>query len=1324
MKFKKLLVLSALWLVGLNANAVLTLEREKPVEPSPIVDLSTIERTPAEFQVGTYYVLYNVGTEKFYFEGNAWGTQATVSADDALLLYFALPSGKTLADKQLYLRDYPKSKNKWHTAFLAKDGKVTGQGYPAGLFVDNNDGEAALVWVEAIEGKDKTYHFSVSEANSVLKPEGKFFGVVPDSPGVEGGETGTVIHPQAADDGVNAVEWQFFEVPEWSEYGKLAAVYNASEELRKLIESAPNGFDLTPYENVYNNEDATAEQLQQAKADLEAALKNSVLAQLGQATGENPVDVTELIVNPDFVGASVDGWTFAVGSAGWGYPAETQKLAEVPEFYQSNYNMYQELDIAGGVFELRMNGFYRAGNTDDSYKNYVAGTEQNGFLYAGTDVDTLKVPIMNSFKDGSTYSISSEEASSNGIYVPNSPTAAKNYFDKGHYQNVLFFDGNDSKLRIGIIKEKTIDADWTTFDRFRLKYYGKGADAYQAWAKGGYQTIDTEAEGFLGTKAVAEAFNAQVAAATATNREEAMATMAQLEAAYAVVQENLSAWGELKTLYDEVKDFMEKNADNDAEAVKTLKAYLGSGRSGLQREMSKMEMSTEEVKEAIAKLQELYDAAKQAKPVVGADVTYKLNNPDFSKGNWDGWTRTAAAGGNVAVNNSCGEAWNNASFDIRQEVPNMAVGVYEISAQGFYRYLRGDNAWNAWQTQESEYVKSSPCFIYMNDNMTPFVNIFSEPILESENIYSGDYNTFVGTDAEGNEVRYVFPNNMADAAAAFAKGMFTQSAFGAVTNAEDIMKLGVKGSSNQGGDSWVIFDNFTLTYWGTQAEKVNEALKAAIAECTAKLETVESAMAKRKLEAALADAEAAVDGTDGDAMFQVLAELYAAKNFEYEIKQKETELKDAIAALSTVLTAHASDELLEIITMEYEQKLDLYNDSISNGEDISFESATATVKNMTDEYNKYLELEEAYNTLQTAIENAEAGEEAWAANAEVVLTAVQTKLGAGTAALPVEAIDAEIEKIEGALTARRAPDADMSKATDNDPVDATSYIESAKFEKADFNDDGEDILVNTIDGWKRNSGWTDEQWNANPCRAFGVDANQRAALACEFWNTTFDIYQTLVGIPNGTYEIQCNGFAQYSDYKTYVADPSAPTNTFLYAISAQDTAAVAVSSIFSGVSAEKLAADSLPDLVKGGDAKYVPGEGVVTLANAEDATKTDTVGYIPSSMVAAVKYFEAGKYQNSVVLKVTDGKLTFGVKCPTQEWSVFDNFKLIYYGDNSEKQNSDNAMGIDLIDAEAPVVRTEFFSLNGVRTLAPQKGVSIMRQTLSNGVVIVKKIRN
>ena len=95
MKFSKLLVLSVLSLFGLGAQAVELIERTAPEAPATTtVDVASLDKTPATFVVGNYYVIFNKGAQQYFGEGNAWGTQASLS-DTPNLVRFTLPAGKT-----------------------------------------------------------------------------------------------------------------------------------------------------------------------------------------------------------------------------------------------------------------------------------------------------------------------------------------------------------------------------------------------------------------------------------------------------------------------------------------------------------------------------------------------------------------------------------------------------------------------------------------------------------------------------------------------------------------------------------------------------------------------------------------------------------------------------------------------------------------------------------------------------------------------------------------------------------------------------------------------------------------------------------------------------------------------------------------------------------------------------------------------------------------------------------------------------------------------------------------------------------------------------
>ena len=95
-----------------------------------------------------------------------------------------------------------------------------------------------------------------------------------------------------------------------------------------------------------------------------------------------------------------------------------------------------------------------------------------------------------------------------------------------------------------------------------------------------------------------------------------------------------------------------------------------------------------------------------------------------------------------------------------------------------------------------------------------------------------------------------------------------------------------------------------------------------------------------------------------------------------------------------------------------------------------------------------------------------------------------------------------------------ALEAEMANATEENGVDATAFIAGANFNRNDT----------------RNDAWKIERSGGNMTVA-GPNEN-RATYGCEFWNNTFDFYQTIENVPNGYYKFSVDGFG--SDGTTYV----------------------------------------------------------------------------------------------------------------------------------------------------------------------------------------------
>lgn len=158
--------------------------------------------------------------------------------------------------------------------------------------------------------------------------------------------------------------------------------------------------------------------------------------------------------------------------------------------------------------------------------------------------------------------------------------------------------------------------------------------------------------------------------------------------------------------------------------------------------------------------------------------------------------------------------------------------------------------------------------------------------------------------------------------------------------------------------------------------------------------------------------------------------------------------------------------------------------------------------------------------------------------------------------------------------------------------------------------------------------------------------NARYAIA-EQYDCTFDVYQTVTGLPTGWYNLTCQAF-----YKNRQGDQNT-VYPVLYAQSGGTTASKKVMYYTD----DKEALDYMH----------------LTTITENFAGKTPhwDEGY-PSNYGTAHLAFEYGLYKdNSVWIYVADGTLRVGIRklnASSKDWTAFDNFQLMYYGENALNQ--------------------------------------------------------
>ena len=245
---------------------------------------------------------------------------------------------------------------------------------------------------------------------------------------------------------------------------------------------------------------------------------------------------------------------------------------------------------------------------------------------------------------------------------------------------------------------------------------------------------------------------------------------------------------------------------------------------------------------------------------------------------------------------------------------------------------------------------------------------------------------------------------------------------------------------------------------------------------------------------------------------------------------------------------------------------------------------------------------------------------------------------------------------------------------DDEVTDYTSVIINPGFDN-----DGQG--VNSLNGWSE----------TGEAHSFGNSDYQKNALLVEY-HKVFDIHQTIYGLPDGQYKVGVSCFSRYgslsNDYQVWSADNKAENNAFLYAETASgDSVKQSVAFISSGAYA---------------------GAGISGQTSIDGKN-------VPNDMVSAGMWFDNGYYKNEVTVDVRGGKLTIGVRKDRNtgdDWLILDNWTLEYLG---------KEMGVGKVST-GKVVSTEYFSVDGMKLSAPQRGLNIIRTTTADGKTVGKVI--
>lgn len=347
---------------------------------------------------------------------------------------------------------------------------------------------------------------------------------------------------------------------------------------------------------------------------------------------------------------------------------------------------------------------------------------------------------------------------------------------------------------------------------------------------------------------------------------------------------------------------------------------------------------------------------------------------------------------------------------------------------------------------------------------------------------------------------------------------------------------------------------------------------------------------------------------------------------------------------------------------------------------------------------------EAYKTLQAAIENAQTRYD----ENEVSSTTSDAAKGIYNAAKTTAedvynngtAADAEVP------AAIKALNVGVTKYVIHDVIADASEAKPAEITKVIANSD---FATMSSTGWDVKDGTMAFQSN-------------NSVEAGEFYNCTFNLQQSLVGLPAGMYRLTTQAFYRNGNNPSTKVDGSdqlkydVNENAYLY-FSDKEIPTEEGKKVATELPENKQAIKTITTLKVAEDHWNSVG-----LSDNGGLKKMDDGMYIPNNMITAQAYFKSdlGSAYDSDPLNFTyDGQSDFRIgliKNVTEgaDWTIVKNFKLYYLGVDPT--------GISEIVTDANAVATKIYNASGMQIGKLQKGINIIETVMKDGSKKVKKV--
>ena len=749
----------------------------------------------------------------------------------------------------------------------------------------------------------------------------------------------------------------------------------------------------------------------------------------------------------------------------------------------------------------------------------------------------------------------------------------------------------------------------------------------------------------------------------------------------------------------------------------------------------------------VTREERIADAKAKASVEHPVDVTWLIDAPDLATKNTTYKLDFTAAphaehstyqgGWNIVKANTIQEFWNTQTFDYHQTINGLPNGTYKFSVRGYYRdgssETRDYTMYGYGADKFANGTEQLRATYYANGTSAPIMSLYAGAKTAPEEGFSFQ------AEREGGQGSGLYvPNTPHEANYALWKGNY-QNAEITVTVTDGTLKFGVRKEAGV-VDDWCVISDFSLKYLGSKvlqtAEEALKGLKAIIATTKAFKGAVAPALDKQYTDAIQA-ADKALTSTDPVAINTATSALQkaydavaaCAENYEalaktVEIcktanKNNDTQFSTAIAEAENVAkTATADTDMkLALVNLRVARKIaaadklpDNYKGAAAGaGEFYFYNIASQKFLMGGSDWNTHAAVD-VPGVLFTVTAEGDGftinrfggkdgnylgyngytdipGKDVWAFipvagkknvynivkgdnHAQGLAFAPQSNTDADEMmdkefwnTVSVEAAVAKNANAEWKLVTKAERDALLATATETRPVDATHLLASPGFNRPAM-----------LEGWI-----TDNRSDFKDANLGVIDRGRRTNPVCEaYYQQMFEVNQVVSNLPEGYYQVNMTGYyrdASREALQQKIANGATPArHAMLYIENKGKGDEVALPSIAAGMD-------------------QCPGIGWTGIAGEQ-----------PDNVMDAAEYFECGLYKvYTHIIKVgPDGELTIGVTKDKQvdnDWAVFDNFRLTYFG---KHVSQDIINGINTIKNNV-VEDGKIYNLQGMEVRRPLK---------------------